>query len=75
MVAHTCNPSYSGGGDRRISIQNQPRQSYHETLPEKQTKAEIGKHEALTSIPSTTEIKNIIKKKSLQPKPTTLSFK
>jgi hypothetical protein len=31
MVAYTCNPSYSGGKDRRITVRSQAGQQ-HETL-------------------------------------------
>jgi hypothetical protein len=34
-VAHTCNPSYSGGRDRRIALRSQPRQIVHKTLSQK----------------------------------------
>jgi hypothetical protein len=30
--AHACNPSYSGGRDQRITVQNQPGQIVHKTL-------------------------------------------
>jgi hypothetical protein len=35
LVAHACNPSYSGGRDRRISVQTQPRQIVLKTLSQK----------------------------------------
>jgi hypothetical protein len=60
MLAHICKPSYLGGGDRKIKVQDQPRQSYCKTLSERQTKSkkdwgvvQAGKHEALSSIPNT----------------------
>jgi hypothetical protein len=34
-VAHTYNPSYSGGEVRRIKVQSQPRQIVFETLSQK----------------------------------------
>jgi hypothetical protein len=34
-VAHSCNPSYSGGSIRRIEVQSQPRQIVGETLFQK----------------------------------------
>jgi hypothetical protein len=60
MVAHTCNPSYAGGGGRRIVVSGWPGQKW-ETLSGKQTKkdwgvAQVVKHlsckcKALSSIP------------------------
>jgi hypothetical protein len=38
MVAHICNPSYLGGGDRRIGVQGQVGKKC-EILSEKQTKS------------------------------------
>jgi hypothetical protein len=32
LVAHARYPSYSGGRDRKIEVQRQPRQIVHETL-------------------------------------------
>jgi hypothetical protein len=32
LVVQACNPSYSGGRDRRIEVQSQPRQIVLETL-------------------------------------------
>jgi hypothetical protein len=40
LVAHTCNPSYSGGRDPRILVQNQPGQIVHETLSQKKKKSQ-----------------------------------
>jgi hypothetical protein len=31
-MAHTCNPSYSGGKIRRTVVRSQPEQIIHETL-------------------------------------------
>jgi hypothetical protein len=38
IVVHTCNPSYSGGGDRKIAVRGWPGQKA-ETLSENQTKS------------------------------------
>jgi hypothetical protein len=35
MVAHDCNPSYSGGRDGRITVQEQPEQSIRTYLKNK----------------------------------------
>jgi hypothetical protein len=35
MVAHVCNPSYSGGSGRRITVQVQLVQQYQEIVFEK----------------------------------------
>jgi hypothetical protein len=35
LVAHTCNPSYSGAEIRRIEVRGQPGQIVHETLSQK----------------------------------------
>jgi hypothetical protein len=33
MEIHACNPSYSGGRDRRIMVQDQSRQKMSKTVP------------------------------------------
>jgi hypothetical protein len=38
VVFHVCNPSYSGGRSKRITVSGQPREK-HETLSEKLLKA------------------------------------
>jgi hypothetical protein len=38
MIVHVCNPSYSGGGGRRVIAQGQSRKSKQQTLSENQTK-------------------------------------
>jgi hypothetical protein len=35
LVAHACNPSYSGGRDRRIVVGSQPGQIIRETISKK----------------------------------------
>jgi hypothetical protein len=39
MVAHACNPSYSGDRDRRIMAQDQPKQKVSETLCQETSQA------------------------------------
>jgi hypothetical protein len=34
-VAHTCNPSYLGSGDRKVTVRGQPRQKVNKTLSQK----------------------------------------
>jgi hypothetical protein len=69
MEVHACNLSYTGSGDKRITVQDPSRQK-HETLSEKQTKSQrtgdvaqvivlLTKHEALSSIPSATNKQKI----------------
>jgi hypothetical protein len=31
IVAHACNPNYSGGRDQQITVQSQSRQKFHKT--------------------------------------------
>jgi hypothetical protein len=59
-LVNCCNPTYSGGRDRRITVQSQSGQKY-ETLSEKQLKKKQkskrtgGMHKTLSSISSITK--------------------
>jgi hypothetical protein len=65
-VAHTCNPSYSGGSDQEDQSLSQLGQTVHETLSQKNTSqkglVEWLKVKALSSNPSTTKKKKKKKK-------------
>jgi hypothetical protein len=65
-LVHTCNPSYSGGRDRRIEVQSHSRQIVHETLSQKHPSQKINgggelvewlKVKTLSSSPSTAKKK------------------
>jgi transposase len=65
LVAHACNPSYSGGRDQKDQVQDQLRQIVHETQSRKnpsQKRAggvaqvvEPSRYKVLSSNPSTTK--------------------
>jgi hypothetical protein len=42
IVAHSCNPNYIGGGDRRIVVQSQPQTKANPYLKNKLKEKELG---------------------------------
>jgi hypothetical protein len=65
LVAHTCNPSYSGGRDQEAIPEEKARHYLKNTQHKKRAgrvtvKSLPSKHEALSSNPSTTEKKERI---------------